>query len=487
MMTASNELWAGTAVAIPAQRSTSPSILAAGRREAGPATGGASRRATTARTLDLAAAGLAALLTVAAGVPIGTAAVTLVGWGIALTAVSDTPRHRARLRLDRPAPAFAWLVAGGVTLVTLVGSLGAASIGSDDLERFVLVAAAITAASLGTRATLHVARRPTRVLVLGGRPASLTLACADRRDTVVVGVCDVDPRTGRTAPARPWPAVSGQRPVDLVEAVRAWGVDVVAVAPTCAMDAAAVRRLGWELEDQGVDLAFPREVRSVARHRAEVGELAGQPVLVVRPSRPSRAVLAVKSVLDRVLGSVLLVAALPVLAVLAVLVRLDSPGPALFRQTRVGRHGQAFTLLKLRTMCAEAETLRVALVPDNEADAVLFKIRRDPRVTRVGRWLRRLSLDELPQLVNVVRGEMSLVGPRPALPHEVELYDEVARRRLAVRPGITGLWQVNGRSDLDWQRSVDLDVHYTDNITISGDLAICLRTVRAVAGGRGAY
>jgi lipopolysaccharide/colanic/teichoic acid biosynthesis glycosyltransferase len=153
----------------------------------------------------------------------------------------------------------------------------------------------------------------------------------------------------------------------------------------------------------------------------------------------------------------------------------------------VGRDGRPFRMVKLRTMHRNAEELLAALAKENELDGVLFKIRRDPRVTRVGYWLRRSSLDELPQLLNVVRGEMSLVGPRPALPAEVAAYDAVARRRLVVKPGITGLWQVSGRSDLLWEESLRLDLYYADNWRLVDDMAIACRTVTAVTRARGAY
>jgi lipopolysaccharide/colanic/teichoic acid biosynthesis glycosyltransferase len=157
------------------------------------------------------------------------------------------------------------------------------------------------------------------------------------------------------------------------------------------------------------------------------------------------------------------------------------------RQTRIGRGGKPFTMAKFRTMVADAERLRYQLTGTNEQDGRMFKIRRDPRITRVGRVLRRCSLDELPQLFNVVRGHMSLVGPRPPLPDEVAGYDEVELRRLAVKPGLTGLWQVSGRSDLSWDETVALDLRYVDNWSPAGDLGVLVRTVRVVVAGTGAY
>ena len=176
---------------------------------------------------------------------------------------------------------------------------------------------------------------------------------------------------------------------------------------------------------------------------------------------------------------------LPLLLLIALAIRLDSQGPVIFRQVRVGRHGQVFTMFKFRTMSVDAEERRDEV--DNDCDGVLFKSRRDPRITRVGRILRRYSLDELPQLLNVIRGQMALVGPRPALVAEVERYDEDARRRLVVIPGMTGLWQVSGRSDLAWEEAIRLDLDYVDNWSLALDARILARTARAVLGHSGAY
>jgi exopolysaccharide biosynthesis polyprenyl glycosylphosphotransferase len=182
------------------------------------------------------------------------------------------------------------------------------------------------------------------------------------------------------------------------------------------------------------------------------------------------------------------ICALPVLVLLACMIRLDSPGPVLFRQMRVGERGEEFERLKFRTMCVDAEARLAALAGAADAgNGVLFKMRHDPRLTRVGRWMRRFSLDELPQLINVLRGEMSLVGPRPPLPREVEVYEPDAVRRLRVRPGLTGLWQVSGRSDLSWEESLRLDLWYVDNWSLVLDLQILFRTARAVLRGSGAY
>jgi len=182
-----------------------------------------------------------------------------------------------------------------------------------------------------------------------------------------------------------------------------------------------------------------------------------------------------------------LLALSPLLLVLAVIVRLDSPGPILFRQDRVGKDGNAFGMFKFRSMVADAEARLTALDQLNEGAGVLFKLRDDPRVTRCGRWMRKYSFDELPQLWNVVLGNMSMVGPRPPLDREVNGYERHTHRRLLIKPGITGLWQINGRSDLSWEEAVRLDLYYVENWSIAGDLLILWRTFRAVVKPSGAY
>ena len=197
--------------------------------------------------------------------------------------------------------------------------------------------------------------------------------------------------------------------------------------------------------------------------------------------------MLMKALFDRVLGLWLILVGLPVLAVVAVLVKIDSRGPILFKQRRIGAQGEPFNMLKFRTMVENAEDLLGSLADGHDGNEVLFKKRDDPRVTRVGRVLRRYSLDELPQLFNVLRGDMSLVGPRPPLPSEVAKYESDAVRRLRVKPGLTGLWQVSGRSNLSWEESLRLDLRYVDNWSLVLDLQILLRTARAVLSGSGAY
>lgn len=276
---------------------------------------------------------------------------------------------------------------------------------------------------------------------------------------------------------------------DLVEMVRAHRADSVVVVPGAGIGHAELRRWGAWLHDEGVELLVSAGVRDVAPSRLELDTLGGVRLLRVEPAPLGGPTHLAKAVVDAVAASVLLVLLSPLLLVLAGLVRRESDGPALFTQTRVGRHGKLFTVYKLRTMRADSVDVLETLLDDNEADlgGVLFKIKRDPRITRLGSVLRKYSLDELPQLINVVRGEMSLIGPRPALPSEVAAYSPDLRRRLEIKPGMTGLWQVSGRSDLTWEETVRLDLLYVDNWSWRLDASIALRTVRAVLGHRGAY
>lgn len=262
----------------------------------------------------------------------------------------------------------------------------------------------------------------------------------------------------------------------------------VVVASDASITSDELRRLAWRLEVTGVSL-------SVAMPAA--GAASGRPGLR-RPSRSfamlsigprvvrGPAVLA-KSVIDRVAAALGLLLLAPLLLTVMALIRLDTRGPVVFRQLRSGQHGREFTMLKFRTMVVDAEARQVDLVQDNEFDGVLFKMRADPRITSVGRWLRRFSLDELPQLVNVLRGEMSLVGPRPHPTHEAAQYTGDAHRRLLAKPGLTGLWQVSGRSDLSWDESLELDLRYVDEWSLSLDTQLLWRTGRAVVKGTGAY
>ncbi|UFU05730.1 sugar transferase [Ruania halotolerans] len=295
----------------------------------------------------------------------------------------------------------------------------------------------------------------------------------------VVGTCLSEPVDG-------WLAAPVLGDVEhAADVVAEHRIRVVVVTASC-MGAADLRRFCWQVERYGVELLVAPNMEEVAPVRVALRPVSGSPLLTVAIGA-SRTQRAVKSLIDRLLGMLLLLASLPVLTASALLVRLTSAGPAYYRQTRIGRDGVPFTMIKLRTMYIDADRRRTDLLPHNDGNAVMFKMRQDPRVTPVGRVLRRFSLDELPQLWNVVRGEMSLVGPRPPLGEEIAGYDADARQRLRVKPGLTGLWQVSGRSDLDWAQTVRLDLNYVDNWSFLMDVTILCRTFRAVFGGRGAY
>ncbi|MEO3752322.1 sugar transferase [Streptomyces sp. B6B3] len=274
----------------------------------------------------------------------------------------------------------------------------------------------------------------------------------------------------------------------VVAAARRNGADLVLIVPGSQLTGERLRRLVWAVQDAGLALAVSSGLVEVARRRITVATAAGLNLLHVAAPQRRGPQPRMKATFDRVAAALGLMVLAPLMVLLALAVRVDSAGPVLFRQTRIGYRGEPFTLWKFRTMVNGAERLRPALERANDlSSGPLFKMRRDPRCTRVGRLLRRTSLDELPQLINVLRGHMSLVGPRPPLPEEVARYGVVELRRLGVRPGMTGLWQVSGRSELSWDEGLALDLAYADNWSMTGDLDVLARTMRAVVDGRGAY
>ena len=282
---------------------------------------------------------------------------------------------------------------------------------------------------------------------------------------------------------------SGVPVLGLIEDVRAVvdevSPDIVFFTAGAVKSSTQLRRLAWDLEDHAhVQIIVAPNVTDVSSERVRIRPVAGLPLMHLGRSRSQLATNDAKRAFDLV-GSIAILALIwPLLLGLMLWVRLHDGGPALFRQTRVGREGAHFTCLKLRSMSMDAEE-RLAQI--EARDHVLFKSVDDPRVTRPGKLIRRFSLDELPQLWNVVRGEMSLVGPRPPLPSEVEQYEDDMLRRLNVLPGLTGLWQVSGRSDLSWEDTVRLDLYYVDNWSMVQDVLILARTVTAVLASRGAY
>lgn len=264
--------------------------------------------------------------------------------------------------------------------------------------------------------------------------------------------------------------------------------DTVAVTSTHEIGPRRLRELSWELESTDADLVVAPGLIEVAGPRLHIRPVTGLPLLHVEKPEFAGGRRVLKGLVDRTaaLGGMLMLS--PVLFGLWLAVRLTSSGPAFFRQTRVGKDGQEFRIWKFRSMHIDAEARLAALANHNQnGDGLLFKMRHDPRVTRVGRAMRRYSLDELPQLINVVNGTMSLVGPRPPLPSEVAQYGRDVRRRLLVRPGLTGLWQVSGRSDLSWEESVRLDLRYVENWSLGQDALILWKTASAVLRGAGAY
>jgi exopolysaccharide biosynthesis polyprenyl glycosylphosphotransferase len=274
---------------------------------------------------------------------------------------------------------------------------------------------------------------------------------------------------------------------DVTTTVLRYSASTVAVLACPEMDGVKLRGLAWELEKTGTDLCLSPALLDVAGPRTKVRPTAGLTLLHVDHPQLGGFREVVKDVFDRGAAAMALILLSPLMAALALTIWLSDGGPALFKQVRIGRDGRVFRIYKFRTMVVDAEQRRTQLLANNDLDGVLFKLRKDPRVTAVGAHLRRWSIDELPQLINVLLGDMSLVGPRPALPDEAAEYAEHVRRRLVVKPGLTGLWQVNGRSDLSWEESVRLDLRYVENWSFALDLQILWKTISVLLRGAGAY
>ncbi|MGY1752143.1 sugar transferase [Blastococcus sp. SYSU D01042] len=274
---------------------------------------------------------------------------------------------------------------------------------------------------------------------------------------------------------------------EVAEVVNRFQVDTVAVLPSQELDGPTLRRLGWQLEGTDAELLVAPAITDVVGPRIHIRPVAGLPLVhLERPELAGVRRLS-KAVFDRTTAALGLIILFPLLAGIALAVKATSAGPVLFRQERVGHCGAPFMMLKFRSMVQGAHRMVSDLAPQNEGNGVLFKMKDDPRVTRVGKLLRRYSLDELPQLINVLGGSMSLVGPRPPLASEVERYGADMRRRFLVKPGLTGLWQVSGRSDLSWDDSVRMDVRYVENWSLALDIMILVKTAKAVIRGSGAY
>jgi len=298
------------------------------------------------------------------------------------------------------------------------------------------------------------------------------LPASDGRLSVVVGATAV-------------PVVSDTHSV--VDAVRQYDADAVIVAGQVRGGSKFVQELGWKLEESGTELVLATGLTNVAGPRIHSRPVEGLPLMHVELPQYAGAKHVLKRLLDIVLSAVALLVLLPVFLALAILIRRDSAGPVIFRQERIGRAGKKFLMYKFRSMVQSAEDDLAQLLERNEGAGVLFKMENDPRVTRIGQWMRRYSLDELPQFWNVLLGDMSLVGPRPPLQREVDAYKSRVHRRLYIKPGLTGMWQINGRSKLNWQDSVRLDLYYVENWSLAGDIIILWRTAKMLRNPVGAY
>ena len=327
-----------------------------------------------------------------------------------------------------------------------------------------------------------------RAILMGERQKSLHVASQIARDgasgiTIVGAITERGADEPDLAPGIP---VLGDY-ASLTSVLAEARADTVVFTGADTIDPREMREIGWQLEAASTTLIVAPALTDVAGPRIHARPVAGLPLIQVDYPQFSGSKYAAKRAFDLVISFIALVVLSPLFLVLAVLVRRDSPGPAFFTQERVGLNGKRFHMLKFRSMVVDAETQLPTLLDRSDGNGVLFKLKADPRVTRIGAVLRRYSLDELPQFVNVLLGDMSLVGPRPPLGAEAARYDEWTRRRLLVRPGITGLWQTQGRSDLSWEDSVRLDLYYVENWSLTSDIIILYRTVRSVTRADGAY
>ena len=350
---------------------------------------------------------------------------------------------------------------------------------------------AVSSERLAVRKMLHFLRRrggdATRTIVLGTNPEARAVARTLEREgwlgyRILGFVDDATPIGQEVAEGH---SVIGHTN-ELLDLVRTQDATLVLVAAS-AFDTARLNRLFWELQDVDVDLQITSGTVDLLASRMVVQSVAGVPLLYVRRPGMDKLQRTMKRTMDVVgslIGSILLS---PFLIGIALWVKLDSPGPVLFKQNRVGRDGKPFRLWKFRTMVRDAEKQKAELEHLDEGPGLLFKLKEDPRVTRAGRWLRRYSFDELPQLWNVLKGNMSLVGPRPALPAEVEQYDDWVKNRLRVKPGMTGLWQVSGRTETSFADYIRHDLFYIQNWSLSLDFWILWRTLRAVLKAEGAH
>ncbi|MEV7980344.1 sugar transferase [Streptomyces sp. NPDC086519] len=381
---------------------------------------------------------------------------------------------------------------------TVVLALGGIALTSRNIKLWIFVAIpAITLVTMTTRYLLrlglHKQRKRgqcLRQVLAAGSPATVRDLITRTRKFPHIGwrveaVCTTDGR-GLDGDELDGVPVVG-RLTDVAKHVRHDGYRVVAITPDPYWTPDRLQRLAWNLEGSDAEMVVAPVLMEVAGPRLHVDAVLGIPLLRVSLPTFTGGRRAIKAVVDRVGAAVLLMLFAPLMVCVALLVLMDSRGGAFYRQRRVGKDGREFTILKFRTMVVGAHRARAELADRDEGAGLLFKVRRDPRVTRVGAVLRRYSIDELPQLFNVLTGAMSLVGPRPPLPEECAAYDPDIRRRLLVKPGLTGLWQISGRSDLPWEEAVRLDLRYVEDWSLALDTVILWKTMRAVLHGQGAY
>lgn len=429
------------------------------------------------------------------GYPLISAALVLLWMAFLALAGSRSPRVLGRgVEEYELVAAATFQLFGLVAIVALLGQL--------DLSRGYL-AIALPMGLCGLLINRAVWRRAaarrrmrgedrTPLLVVGSREAAVQIAGTFSRDQAagfeVVAICTPDGSGGHpvvSVDGRDIPVVGADRAI--IDVIHGTGVESVALAPTDRLDPTDMRRLMWELDALGVELMVAPGLIDVAEQRLLSRPIAGMAMLTVAKPQYSKANSVAKRYLDVVFASVALLMISPVLVAAAVAVRISSPGPAFYLSERIGLNGSTFRMIKFRSMYVESDSLANKLIALHGGNAMYFKIKDDPRVTPVGRVLRKFSIDELPQFFNVLRGDMSVVGPRPQVRREVDAYDDLMIRRLSVKPGVTGLWQVSGRSDLSIEDSIRLDLSYVENWSMAQDLHIIAKTVPAVLRSSGAY
>jgi len=333
----------------------------------------------------------------------------------------------------------------------------------------------------------------SKLLVVGATRAARDIAAEFAKDPwagyEVVGICTPmgpsHPKEVITVAGRNIPIVGTDEAI--LDAVTRTGVDSVALAATHHLSPVEIRRLMWELESAGVDLMVAPGLIDIADQRLTSRPVAGMAVFEIAKPQYSRANSLIKRSFDVLFATAALIGVSPILVLTALAVKLTSPGPIFYRSERIGIDGQPFRMTKFRSMYTDADSRQAELIAANGGNALYFKMKDDPRVTKVGKVIRKFSIDELPQFLDVLTGAMSVVGPRPQVRREVDTYDDLVSRRLSVKPGLTGLWQISGRNDLDVEDAVRLDLSYVENWSLLQDLLIIAKTVRTVIAGSGAY